>query len=153
MTDRSFSLFLRNEDVTTTTYASSYPERRDPFSVWPATGAKIGDVCAKLLSELEKDPRRNILPILSCLVRSGGRGGVEAALKRIDASRRREAGGEAADALDFLLLLVDVDALFDVALGLYDFDLVGEAGRRLWALRELSFRPAGLYIYVKWSDT
>ena len=129
MTDRSSSLFLRNEDVTTTTYASSYPERRDPYSVWPATGAKIGDVCAKLLSELEKDPRRNILPILSCLVRSGG--GVEAALKRIDATRRQEAGGEAADAaaaLDFLLLLVDVDSLFDVALGLYDFDLVSEAG-------------------------
>merc|ERR1719188_334759 len=83
---------LLNEDVTTTTYASSYPERRDPYSVWPATGAKIGDVCAKLLSELEKDPRRNILPILSCLVRSGG--GVEAALKRIDATRRQEAGGE-----------------------------------------------------------
>ena len=28
------------------------------------------------------------------------------------------------DALNFLLLLVDVNVLFDVALGLYDFDLV-----------------------------
>ena len=117
----SFFLF-RNEDVTNTIYGSMYPERGESYSPkW--SDDKITDICAKLLSELEKDPKRNILPILSCLVRRGGDDGVEAALRRIDQSRRDEAT-EAAVALDFLLLLVDVNHLFNVALGLYDFELV-----------------------------
>ena len=99
-----------------------YPERGESYSPkW--SDDKITDICAELLSELEKDPKRNILPILSCLVRRGGDDGVEAALRRIDRSRRDEAA-EAAEALDFLLLLVDVNHLFNVALGLYDFELV-----------------------------
>ena len=59
-----------------------------------------------------------------------GDDGVEAALKRIDASRKAGGGDDdgegrlAAEALDFLLLLVDVNSLFNVALGLYDFELV-----------------------------
>ena len=117
----SFFLF-RNEDVTNTIYGSMYPERGESYSPkW--SDDKITDICAKLLSELEKDPKRNILPILSCLVRRGGDDGVEAALRRIDRSRRDEAA-EATEALDFLLLLVDVNHLFNVALGLYDFELV-----------------------------
>ena len=102
-----------------------YPERGESYSPKWSTG-KVTDICAKLLSELEKDPKRNILPILSCLVRRGGDDGVEAALRRIDRSRRDEAAevAEAAEALDFLLLLVDVNHLFNVALGLYDFELV-----------------------------
>ena len=104
-----------------------YPERKESFSKWSKD--KIADVCAGLLSELEKDAKRNLLPILSCLVRRGD-DGVEAALKRIDESRRADTGGGddqerlAAEALDFLLLLVDVNALFNVALGLYEFELV-----------------------------
>ena len=120
--------------MTKTIYGSIYPERQDSFWQWGED--KIADVCAKLLSELEKDPKRNILPILSCLVRRGD-DGVESALKRIDASRRAAGGGDgdeerlAAEALDFLLLLVDVNSLFNVALGLYDFELVSSRSEKI----------------------
>ena len=67
-----------------------------------------------------------------------GDDGVESALKRIDASRRAAGGGGggdgerlAAEALDFLLLLVDVNSLFNVALGLYDFELVSSRSEKI----------------------
>ncbi len=120
---------FRNDDVTEGLYASMYYEeererRGDGRSCLSPN--KIASVCNALMRILEKnDSERNILPIISCLVKSSD---VDAALSRINCIRKTSGGdasdGVAADALDFLLLLVDVNALFDVALGLYDFDLV-----------------------------
>jgi elongator complex protein 1 len=112
---------LLKEDTTTTLYGSMYPDRA-AYSNWPSASNKIDTVCARLKDRLEQDAERNILPILSCLIKSSD-SDVDAALKRIDVMRTANPA-VADDALDFLLLLVDVNALFDVALGLYDFDLV-----------------------------
>ncbi len=137
--DHPFSV----EDCTMTAYRSSYSDR-SPYQNWPVNSNKVETVCKRLLQALEEKGSEDlfILPIISCLVKGSD---VSEALKRINvirSKRRRAMTAESArtipmdwflsgrnvslaeEALHFLLLLVDVNVLFDVALGLYDFDIV-----------------------------
>ena len=109
---------LLNEDVTMTMYRSLYDQSgkvTDP--------AKIDTVCDRLLVEMaSKDEELFLLPILSCIIKNS-KTDVSDALERIKKVRALNSG-LADEALQFLMLLTDVNVLFDVALGLYDFDLV-----------------------------
>ena len=66
---------------------------------------------------------RYILPIISCYVKSS-KSKVDNALLEVKVLRDSGKDSIADSALNFILLLVNVNELFDVALGLYDFDLV-----------------------------
>lgn len=66
---------------------------------------------------------RYILPIISCYVKSS-KSKVDNALLEVKVLRDSGKHSVADSALNFILLLVNVNQLFDVALGLYDFDLV-----------------------------
>ena len=103
---------LANENVTKTMYASSYPTSTTE------NPQKVDEICQLLLQTME-DKEKFILPIISCHVKSS-RSSLDEALLQIQGlpPKLKE------EALNFLLLLVNVNQLFDVALGLYDFDLV-----------------------------
>ncbi|XP_063235576.1 elongator complex protein 1 [Bacillus rossius redtenbacheri] len=129
------SLFLselREEDVTRTTYAGFYPDRTgaQPPS---QSRSKVEVVCEALREALlaRADADAYLLPVLTSHVRQGSAQDLAAALLRIKAVKQAcaEEGGSklavsAADALKHILYLVDVNELYDVALGMYDFDLV-----------------------------
>lgn len=115
---------LQNEDTTLTMYKSMYTMCKEEKHAWGCKSTKVDTVCSSLLEGMEvMDANRFFLPIISCLVRLSGTSSVESALLRID-KMRRDKTLNFEEALNFLLLLVDVNHLFDVALGLYDFDLV-----------------------------
>jgi len=113
---------LLEEDVCSTMYSSQYPGRK----VSPLSG-KVSKVCARVREELTMQDSTehkvdNLLPILGTLVRDGGK--LEEALVKI--KNIQEAGLKSVvdNALRFLTYMVDVNALFDVALGTYNFELV-----------------------------
>ena len=64
-----------------------------------------------------------ILPIISCYIKSS-KSKVDNALQEVKTLKDSGKDSIADSALNFILLLVNVNELFDVALGLYDFDLV-----------------------------
>ena len=141
---------LMEEDCTTTMFKSMYCETvkttEAQNSITNITSlalnetrqGKIWDVCSSLLTVLETDVERYILPIISCLVKRTSSttksimdkhaDGIEDALLRVQ--RMRSINSKLAEeALSFLSLLVvgeggGGDRLFDSALGVYDFDLV-----------------------------
>lgn len=99
---------------------------------------KVNNVCDTLRAEMERRnlPERFLLPILTALVCKDP-ADVESALRMVQQLRTREleATGESRStnasasstsekALKYLVFLVDVNRLFDIALGMYDFDLV-----------------------------
>merc|ERR1712106_572639 len=113
---------LLEEDVCSTMYSSQYSHRK----VLPQTG-KVSKVCASVRTELiRQDPTehnvKNLLPILGTLVRDGGK--LEEALTKIKIIQEAGLRSEVDNSLRFLTYMVDVNALFDVALGTYNFDLV-----------------------------
>ncbi|TRY67043.1 hypothetical protein TCAL_11445 [Tigriopus californicus] len=112
---------LSNEDCTLTMYSSIYPESSGPFH-WPENSSKVDTITNLMLKVLATDEEKNILPIVSCIIKNS-KSDLENALQRIDYMRAQNMA-VAEDALQYLLLLVDVNKLFDVALGMYDFDLV-----------------------------
>lgn len=100
--------------------------------------SKVNNVCDTLRAEMERRnlPERFLLPILTTLVCKDP-ADVESALRMVQSLRTREleATGESKStnisaastsekALKYLVFLVDVNQLFDIALGMYDFDLV-----------------------------
>lgn len=112
---------LANEDCTLTMYSSIYPEVPKPFD-WPENSNKVDTITDLMLDVLATNEQKYILPIVSCLIKNS-KTDLESALQRID-NLRAQNSSIAEDALLYLLLLVDVNKLFDVALGMYDFDLV-----------------------------
>lgn len=68
-------------------YRSMYEKRPGCFA-WPTTTTtnKVDAVCEKLMSELEMDGERFLLPIVSCIVKSS-RSDVAGALQRIEQIR------------------------------------------------------------------
>lgn len=100
--------------------------------------SKVNNVCDTLRAEMERRnlPERYLLPILTTLVCKTP-ADIESALRLVQGLRTREleATGESRStnasasstsekALKYLVFLVDVNHLFDIALGMYDFDLV-----------------------------
>jgi len=138
---------LREEDCCLTLYGDAYPDRLRAYA-WPASG-KVSTVTDALRTCLEKEESRFANAIVSCMVRNGQQG-VEGALLKI--GRWRESHGDvrlAEEALNHLLLLEDVDTLYNAALGLYDLQLcvvvaeksqkVNAAGSSPFVLLLLSF--------------
>lgn len=124
---------LQNEDVTQTMYASNYEQLKGVQNVDNnlITINKINIVCERICEEFEKEKNsKYLLPIITTHVK---RKNYENALNIIWKTRLTELGklpADAAgsvsshDALKYLLYLVNVNELYDVALGMYDFDLV-----------------------------
>ncbi|CAH0758252.1 unnamed protein product [Diatraea saccharalis] len=126
------SLFLsdlEDVDVTSTMYASSYAGKTDKVKLH--TSSKVQTICdiLKLHLNQRSDSESKILPILTAFVKKNVDTELENALFLIKQLKLKESGGSklpvgSDEALKYLLYMVDVNQLFDVALGMYDFDLV-----------------------------
>ncbi|ORZ11311.1 IKI3 family-domain-containing protein [Lobosporangium transversale] len=142
-----FLSFLRNEDVTQTLYPLSgfgsnpkQPQqqqqslnysrvnggskggyKKTPLS--PELAEKVNQVCDAIRAELQNlDRNTYINSVLTTYVRKSPPD-LESALLLL-AKLKDEDQALAEDALKFTIFLADVDRLFDVALGMYDFALV-----------------------------
>ncbi|XP_047349459.1 putative elongator complex protein 1 isoform X1 [Vespa velutina] len=124
------SLFLselQNEDVTRTIYSNCYLNCKNQQA---SNGNKVSLVCNLLRSILEEKNNAYyfIQPILISLVKNHEQQGLEGALKKLKEIKGLESKEfvqsiSSEDALKYLLYLVDVNVLFDTALGMYDFEL------------------------------
>ncbi|KAF9975119.1 hypothetical protein BGZ73_001334 [Actinomortierella ambigua] len=142
-----FLSFLRNEDVTKTLYpvtgistVSPPAQQPTPASAGGAKGAaaaaaaiaaagasadpqKVNTICEAVRKELETMDRKTYInTILTTHVRMTPPD-LESALTLLAELRDQDAA-LAEDALKFTIFLADVNRLFDVALGMYDFGLV-----------------------------
>ncbi|KAF9415343.1 hypothetical protein BGZ94_000121 [Podila epigama] len=143
-----FLSFLRNEDVTETLYPlsgsgasqnknSALVKQQSPVfvrsshggktkygvPVAPELAEKVNTICDAVRNELDKlDQTVYINSILTTHVRKSPPD-LEAALILL-AQLKDQDQAMAEDALKFTIFLADVDRLFDVALGMYDFTLV-----------------------------
>lgn len=124
---------LQNEDVTVTMYSSNYQQRASRCAEC-FHGDKIEVVCSKICEVfLAKGISQYLLPVVTTHVK---RKNLEEALRIIWAvkSSEVEAASNVPDvaktavtsqeALKYLLYLVNVSELYNVALGMYDFSLV-----------------------------
>uniref|UniRef100_A0A182PF30 Elongator complex protein 1 n=1 Tax=Anopheles epiroticus TaxID=199890 RepID=A0A182PF30_9DIPT len=118
---------LANQDACVM-YESNYLERKnvdsgltlpDGYSV----DGKVRFCCDRLLAAMDTDPNVLTLPKITCYVKQGQ---LESALALIWTLKQgqQESPEAAEEALRYLLYLVEVNALYDVALGMYDFGLV-----------------------------
>ncbi|XP_043500282.1 putative elongator complex protein 1 isoform X1 [Polistes fuscatus] len=127
------SLFLtelQNEDVTTTIYSNCYLKCKKQDASVAQNGNKVSMVCNLLKTILEEKHNADyfIQPILVSLVKNRDQQGLEGALKKLKEIKTLESTKfshtiSSEDALKYLLYLVDVNVLFDTALGMYDFEL------------------------------
>ncbi|KAL4704458.1 hypothetical protein ACJJTC_019557 [Scirpophaga incertulas] len=126
------SLFLselENGDVSKSMYASSYINKK---RLTETNGHnKVHMICEIMKSKLEEhtDFDNKIFPILTAFVKKNSEEDLESALTLIKNLKQKEANGTklavgSDEALKYLLYMVDVNRLFNVALGMYDFDLV-----------------------------
>lgn len=124
---------LRNEDVTQTMYKQQYArvERKTQMATTAGyqSTAKIHFICQKFCEIAESQLSSATWLMLPKITSYVERENMERALELIwdlkkSESRATEAEVSADDALKYLLYLVNVDDLFNVALGMYDFDLV-----------------------------
>ncbi|XP_058175381.1 elongator complex protein 1 [Anopheles ziemanni] len=120
---------LANEDVCRTMYESNYPERQLAPKTLTTSGSvgytvegKIQFICDRLLDVMDSNPTILTQPKITCHVKQGH---LEKALSLIWTLKRDQPTPELAEqALRYLLYLVEVNVLYDVALGMYDFGLV-----------------------------
>lgn len=121
---------LQIEDVTRTMYASNYQHLKDREAGIGENVNKIEAVCERICQLFEQiDAAKFVLPIITAHVK---RKNLEAALdvvwnvRNAEVRRAADAAGAVSshEALKYLLYLVNVNELYDVALGMYDFDLV-----------------------------
>jgi len=118
----TFIVDLTEENVTQTYYAEFYQKHES------INEKKLEVLCNLLLMEFDNrdDKEKWLLPILSCLVKSGK---IEGALLRVQELLTSERRGvrnpvTSAEGLTHILYLVDVEQLFKIALGMYDLSLV-----------------------------
>lgn len=90
---------------------------------------KVNQICNLLKTYFQKSPEKYLLPLLTCLV-SKRPPEIEAALTLVQSLREQEIKNEqphhvsSEKALKYLTFLIDVNLLYNIALGMYDFDLV-----------------------------
>lgn len=116
---------LQEEDVTCTMYTAAY--NRSPVTEDSEQTHKVDTVCDALRKALiQEDENKYILCILTSYVKKSTPELEEALLlvRSLRDNPNKNAVISPADALKYLLFLVDVNEMFDVALGTYDFDLV-----------------------------
>ena len=112
---------LLEEDVCTTLYADQYKSKEGKKA--SASSDKVSRVCAVLRVELEKkDAEKYLLPILATYVRDGKN--LEQALAVIKSYKDAGVKNLVDEGLRFLATMVDINALFNVALGTYDLQMV-----------------------------
>ncbi|XP_030374223.1 putative elongator complex protein 1 [Scaptodrosophila lebanonensis] len=123
---------LQNEDFSKGMYASNYEAEKQKYPANYSVERKVEFICQLLCErmELATQPEQEAhfrLPIITAYVKLGQ---LERALMLIWRKRQQEAGDEnindaaAEELLKYLLYLVDVNDLYNVALGTYDFGLV-----------------------------
>ncbi|KAF9363866.1 hypothetical protein BGX34_003149 [Mortierella sp. NVP85] len=142
-----FLSFLRNEDVTKTMYPLSgsgsgskqQQQQQQPPSrnharsnggkggyrgpIAPELADKVNRICDAVRKELEPlDKNTYINSVLTTYVRKSPPDLESALLRLVELRDKDQALAE--EALKFTIFLADVDRLFDVALGMYDFALV-----------------------------
>ena len=111
---------IMEEDVCTTLYADQYKSKQyNPT----ASRDKVNRVCVALREELEnKDAKKYFLPILATYVRDGKN--LEQALAAIKSYKDAGVKNLVDEGLRFLATMVDINVLFNVALGTYDLQMV-----------------------------
>lgn len=124
---------LLNEDVTQSMYASNYQHLKGRSIARESAfddDNKINVVCERFCEHFDKDPTsKHLLPMITAHVK---RKSFENALEILWRVRQTElnpidgkqSAVSAQEALKYLLYLVNVNDLYDVALGMYDFELV-----------------------------
>ncbi|CAO1437698.1 unnamed protein product [Diamesa serratosioi] len=115
---------LKNEDVTKTMYKYCVTETEtSPTDESFKVEDKINYLCGEMLGIfIELDATKYLLPAITCHVKNDQ---VEQALQRIwDLKKTGSADKESDDALKYLLYLIDVNVLYNIALGMYDYQLV-----------------------------
>uniref|UniRef100_A0A0A1XEG6 Elongator complex protein 1 n=1 Tax=Zeugodacus cucurbitae TaxID=28588 RepID=A0A0A1XEG6_ZEUCU len=122
---------LENEDFSKTMYASNYTAAQQAYPEDFKIASKVDYLCTLLHKYMsENDQERFRLPIITVFVKTGK---IEQALLLVWQAKKQQntqttidnsAPGPAEEALKHLLYLVDVNELYNVALGTYDFGLV-----------------------------
>lgn len=123
---------LQNEDYSKTMYACNYTAAQQTYPEGFEITSKVNYICTLLYKYMsEDDPEHFRLPIITGFVKIGK---VEEALRLVwEAKKQQNLHAKyvdnsmlrsAEEALKHLLYLVDVNELYNVALGTYDFDLV-----------------------------
>lgn len=123
---------LQNEDVTSTMYAYCYTDRVKSKESTKVTANKIDEICEILKNVMERrnDADNLMQPILISLVKNRQIQGLENALRKVkqvkileDSQKLHGSTVSAYEALKYLFHFVNIDKLYDVALGMYDLDL------------------------------
>ncbi|KAL0127474.1 hypothetical protein PUN28_005627 [Cardiocondyla obscurior] len=123
---------LQDIDVTVKMYKFCYTDQSDVRSI-KTTVNKVDKVCKLLRDAMEKHKNANnlIQPILISFVKNQQRQGLENALSRVKQVKILESSQKSAhfstvsayEALKCLLHFVDINKLYDTALGMYDLEL------------------------------
>eukprot|EP01125_Pyxidicula_operculata_P018495 TRINITY_DN6566_c0_g1_i2.p1 TRINITY_DN6566_c0_g1~~TRINITY_DN6566_c0_g1_i2.p1 ORF type:complete len:1271 (+),score=281.73 TRINITY_DN6566_c0_g1_i2:37-3849(+) len=136
-----FITFLVNEDVTKTKFidpwGSAEEMKKERQSALPMLEVhkgernKINIICDALYAQFQKmNPNKYLLCILTTLVKhepprlEESLGIIEKMSDKEKTSGKNKDEYSAEEALKYLIFLVDVNKLYDVALGMYNFDLV-----------------------------
>ncbi|KND02563.1 Elongator subunit IKI3 [Spizellomyces punctatus DAOM BR117] len=111
---------LRDEDVTVTMYYGAISK----VGTTDKVEGKVNSICETIRRALEEvDSQRYTQSILTTDVKKTPPD-LEAAMRRILLVKTKESPEAADAALKYVIFLADVDKLYDVALGMYDFPLV-----------------------------
>ncbi|XP_053673500.1 elongator complex protein 1 [Anopheles nili] len=113
---------LSNQDARQM-YESNYLNREDQTEAGGcAIEEKVRFCCERLLEAMDPEPTILTLPKITCHVKQGQ---LEKGLALIWTLKQKQPTPDAAEeALRYLLYLVEVNVLYNVALGMYDFGLV-----------------------------
>ncbi|XP_066992308.2 elongator complex protein 1 isoform X2 [Anabrus simplex] len=116
-----FLLELCDDDVTTTMYSDSYEQPRERPEFKPS---KVQVVCDAVREAMQTSPRASSLhlPIIASYIQKRTDNDLAAALLEVKALSGDKATRE--EALNYILYIADVNDLYNIALGLYDFELV-----------------------------
>ncbi|XP_046559311.1 LOW QUALITY PROTEIN: putative elongator complex protein 1 [Haliotis rubra] len=108
---------LQEEDVTITMYTAAYNRHSQPDSQVTSKVDRVCDCVREALTHMDRDKRD--------LMKEDDPDAITLPRHRPDCETRKEGVTVTAEeTLKYLLFLVDVNELYDVALGSYDFDLV-----------------------------
>lgn len=115
---------LKDEDVIEVMYKFCKPsETTEIYDESFTTANKTAYICSKMLQIFnDLDSKKYLLPSLTCHVKNQQ---IEVALQMIwELKKSGTANKEADDAVKYLLYLIDINVLYNIALGMYDFHLV-----------------------------
>lgn len=126
--DNLLTLFLTDlseEDVTLTMYAAAYPGRVQANSNGTEPTVKVNVVCDAILNTLRAtNEEKFLLPILTAHAKKNPPE-LEKALELIHHLKVSPSNVVSLEeAIRHLLCMVDINQLYDIALGMYDFDIV-----------------------------